>query len=106
MLEEVIVDRHKVIVNKRLAEGGFGFVDLVHDSVSRREYVLKRCSVQRQEDYDVVNKEITMLNKFKGSNMIVEIMASTIINSNNNNTNKDALLLLEYCSNGHLLDKF
>ena len=101
MQTEIRVKSYSVLTSKRLAEGGFGFVDLVVDSRSSREMVLKRCSVKRDEEFQIVNREIQMLQKFR-SPLIVSLLASEIINTSNG---REALLLLEYCPGGHLLDK-
>lgn len=92
-----------VSVVRRLAEGGFGFVDLVAENITRKEYVLKRCDVQREESLDVVKKEISILEKCAGP-YIVKYFASDIILAKTNN-HKQALILLEYCPNGHLLER-
>jgi hypothetical protein len=52
-------------------------VDLVQDINSHTEYVMKRCSIARAEKYEVVKKEIKMLQTFKGT-YIVEYLGSEI----------------------------
>ena len=95
------IGNHSVIVKKRLAEGAYGIVDLVLDQTLQKECVLKRCSVQRQEAFEIVNKEIKILQLFK-SPYIVEYVASEIVNQKRG---KEALILLSYCSGGNLFEK-
>ena len=40
--EEVQLGSHLLTVKERIAEGGFGFVDLVVNSVTGTEYVVSR----------------------------------------------------------------
>jgi len=98
---ELKIKSYTVLVTQRLAQGGFGYVDLAIDVRSRREVVLKRCSIQRQESFTIVNKEIRILQQFKGP-YIVELIAEDIIT---NNGKQEAILLLELCPGGHLLQR-
>lgn len=66
--------------------------------MSQQEFVLKRCSIQRQETYDIVNKEIKMLSMFS-SPYVIEYHGSEIINQGRG---QEALILLSYCSGGNL----
>jgi AP2-associated kinase len=61
---------------------------------------LKRCGIQSNESLEIVTKEIKMLQIFRCEN-IVKIMGSEIKSSGRQ---KEARILLEYCSRGHLLD--
>jgi len=98
---EIRVGSYSVVVKQRLAEGGFGFIDLAADVHSGKMYVLKRCSVERQQSRDVVKKEIKMLEVFKG-NHVVELLASEMIQALGS---PEAILLLSYCPGGHLLER-
>lgn len=82
--------------------GGFGFVDLVIDVHTKKEFVLKRCNVDRIESMEIVKKEINILQRFAGPYM-VELLASDIIQKNK--SSREALLLMEYYPGGHLLDR-
>lgn len=62
---------------------------------------LKRCGIQRQESYDIVNKEITLLKRFRHRN-IVHLIASEILTIGGK---REAFLLLDYCPGGHLLQR-
>lgn len=62
---------------------------------------LKRCGIQNSESQHIVDLEINMLRKFRCEN-IVQIIGSDIKPAGRNR--KEAFILLEYCSGGHLLD--
>ena len=99
--EQISIKSYTVLVTQRLAQGGFGYVDLAKDVRSGKEVVLKRCSIARQESFAIVNKEIRILQQFKGP-YVVELIAEDIIN---NNGKQEAILLLELCPGGHLLQR-
>lgn len=82
--------------------GGFGFVDLVSDVFTRQDFVLKRCNVDREEALATVKKEINILQRFSGPYM-VQLIDSDIVMKNR--TSKEALLLLDFCPGGHLLER-
>lgn len=63
-------------------------------------YCLKKMAINRQESYDTVKKEVTMLNKFAGP-FVVQLLASDV----NTRSGSDALLLFELCTGGHLLER-
>ena len=86
---------------KRLAEGGFGLIELVVDNLTKNDLVLKRCSLQRAEIFATVNKEIKLLQTF-ASPYVVKIITSEI---QTKGALQEALVLLEFCPGGHLLDK-
>jgi AP2-associated kinase len=100
--EEIRIAGLTVGVKQRLAEGGFGFVDLVSDIHTHREYVLKRCSLQRKESLDIVQKEINLIQKFAGD-YVIKLFGSEI--TGRQTSTPEALLLLEFCPGGHLLDR-
>lgn len=99
---ELRVGNHTVLVKERLAEGGFGFVDLVTEVNTQKDFVLKRCNVDRDEAFATVKKEINILQRFAGK-YIVALIDQDIITKNR--TSREALLLLEVCPGGHLLDR-
>ena len=83
-------------------KGGFGVVDLVSDIYTKKDFVLKRCNIDRPESFEIARKEISMLQKFKGPH-VVALLDSAIIQKNK--TSREALLLLEYYPGGHLLNR-
>ena len=99
---ELRIGKYNVCVKHRLAEGGFGYVDLVYDISSKHEYVLKRSGIERQEIYTIVKKEIDILQRFAGPH-VVKLLSSDVIVTNKGK--KEACLLLELCPGGHLLDR-
>lgn len=100
--EELRIGSHYVVVKEKLAEGGFGVIELVEESHSQRLMALKRCNVDRKEVFAIVNKEISILQRFN-SPYIVTLIASDVVVKNRNS--QEALLLLDYCPGGHLLDR-
>ena len=63
---------------------------------------MKRCDVQREESLTTVKKEISILENFAGP-YLVKLLGADIINSKTNH--RQALILLEFCPGGHLLDR-
>jgi serine/threonine protein kinase len=100
-VEELQVGTYKLETKGRLAEGGFGKIDLVIDVITKTEYVLKRCAVQRQDALDAVQKEVHILQLFD-SPYIVKLMGTEFLS---NKSVKEAVILMEYCPGGHLLDR-
>ena len=99
---ELRIGNYVVCVKNRLAEGGFGFVDLVYEANSKIEYVLKRSGIERAEIYDIVKKEINILQSYAGPHL-VKLLASDVIMVSKGKP--EACLLLELCPGGHLLDR-
>lgn len=75
---------------------------MVCDIVTKTEYVLKRCNVDRSEAMDIVKKEIHILQRYENPYM-VKLLQTEIIEKNR--VSREALLLLEFCPGGHLLDR-
>jgi len=105
-MTELRVGSYEVQIVRKLAEGGFGLVFLVQEthSTSRdgspQTHCLKKCAINRQESYDTVKKEVAMLRRFGGPH-VVQLLAAEV----NIRSGSDALLLLELCHNGHLLER-
>ena len=78
-------------------------MDLVVDSFSKTELILKRCNVDSPEALATVKKEVSILQRFKGP-YVVELLASDVVMKNHGRS-KEALLLLAMCPGGHLLDR-
>jgi serine/threonine protein kinase len=64
--------------------------------------VLKRCNIDREEIFKVVKKEISILQRFEGP-YVTKLIDSDIATVRS--TSREALLLLEYYSGGHLLTR-
>lgn len=101
-MKRMQIGKYHITTKCRLAEGGFGFVDLVNDNLTKNEYVLKRCNAQHQDSMDNVTKEVCVLQSFE-SPYIVKILGTDFIT--NKTGGKEALILMEYCSGGHLLER-
>ncbi len=99
-MSELRIQTYSVSTKTRIAEGGFGFVDLVHDSRSRKDFALKRCGVQQSEQLEIVKKEVSVLTKFVGP-YLVKLHAYEIVTTNGK---AEARLLLEYCNGGTMLN--
>lgn len=69
---------------------------------STQDLVLKRCNIDRQEVFDIVKKEINILQRFKGK-YIVNLIDSDI--NTRGHSSREALLLMDYYPGGHLLDR-
>lgn len=82
--------------------GGFGVVELVCDSYSKQDMVLKRCNIDRPESFETASLEIKMLQRYK-SPYIVNLIDSCI--HQKNKTSREAFLLLDYCPGDHLLNR-
>ena len=100
-VEEIQVGNYLVTIQGRLAEGGFGFIDLVTDNASKELYVLKRCSVNHEAAYTTVQKEIRLLQYLK-SPYIVKLLDTIMLQSK---AGPQALILLEYCPGGNLFER-
>lgn len=72
------------------------------DVQTRAEYVLKRCNVDRKESLAIVEKERKMLQTFEGP-YVVKLYGSDFCD--NSRGTRDAVLLLEFCPGGHLLQR-
>lgn len=69
---------------------------------TKKDFVLKRCNVDREEALTTVKKEINILQRFAGP-YVVELIDSDIIIKNR--SSREALLLLDFCPGGHLLER-
>jgi serine/threonine protein kinase len=99
--EEIRIGNYLLLMKNRLAEGGFGFIDLVTDASTKTDYCLKRCNVNHTSTLEIVKKEIHLLQLFT-SPYIVQVLGTDFIQTKNG---REALILLEYCPGGHLLER-
>ena len=83
----------------QISEGGFGLIYSCSDSRGGT-YALKKCSVQSQESFNIVQKEVSILKRFKDSQYFVKILGENVSMQSG-----EAFVLLEMCQGGHLLDK-
>jgi serine/threonine protein kinase len=73
----------------------------VEEIHTQNQLVLKRCNIDREAVFQVVKKEISILQKFSGPYITKLIGYETI----QKGRSKEALLLLEYYPGGHLLHR-
>ena len=76
-------------------------VVLVAELHTQREMVLKRCNIDRENVFEIVKKEINILQRFEGP-YITRLIESDVQQIR---SSREALLLLEYYPGGHLLDR-
>lgn len=81
---------------KRLAEGGFGKINLIKKD--GKEYVGKLQNVERKDKRELAEKEIWVLKQLKKNQHIVEMIGHGQISP------QELYIVLEYCESGHLLD--
>ena len=77
-------------------------VELVTDTFTRTDLVLKRCNIDRDEIYEVVRREINVLQQFAGPYM-VKLLGTEMVQKNR--TCREALLLMEFYPGGHLMER-
>ncbi len=77
-------------------------MDLVTEIHTKKDFVLKRCNVDRETAFATVKKEINILQRFAGP-YVVQLIDTDIITKNR--TSREALLLLDFCPGGHLLER-
>eukprot|EP01111_Echinosteliopsis_oligospora_P012227 TRINITY_DN4162_c0_g1_i1.p1 TRINITY_DN4162_c0_g1~~TRINITY_DN4162_c0_g1_i1.p1 ORF type:complete len:743 (+),score=247.57 TRINITY_DN4162_c0_g1_i1:123-2351(+) len=94
--------RNRVVVKKLIAEGGFGFVFLVKDAVTERQWALKRILVQDRDRLEHVKNELQLMKSLSGHPNIVALDDYKI---NNQGSQTEVLLLMELCE-GSLVDVF
>ena len=99
--EEVRIGAHLVTNLTKISEGGFGLIFSANDKHTQQQYVVKKCSVNRQETFDVVKKEVMVLDKFKDCPYVVTMLGSNV----SGGPDAVAYILLEMCPGGHMLDR-
>eukprot|EP00605_Chrysophyceae_sp_TOSAG23-4_P001989 GSChrysophyteH1.ASY1.ANO1.2203.1 assembled CDS len=97
--DEVRVGGYTVSNLIQISEGGFGLIFSCSDGRGTT-FALKKCSVERQESFDIVQKEVMLLKRFKDCPYIVTLLGESV-----NVQRGESYILLEMCSGGHLLDK-
>eukprot|EP00045_Choanoeca_perplexa_P003646 m.32442 g.32442 ORF g.32442 m.32442 type:complete len:304 (-) comp12151_c0_seq2:41-952(-) len=61
--------RH-VVVKKRLGEGGFSYVELVHEPATSSVFAMKRMGCTDDDELEAANREIAMYREFNHPNLI------------------------------------
>ena len=79
MSSDIRIGGYSVSVTRRIAEGGFGFVDLVHSKQAKQDFALKRCGIVQPESLEIVKKEVNVLKKFAGITIIAIAIAIAVV---------------------------
>eukprot|EP00833_Pecoramyces_ruminatium_P004155 jgi/Orpsp1_1/1178187/evm.model.c7180000064364.1 len=100
----VTVGQYQVIIERHLAEGGFAHVYVVQ-SQSGKKAVLKQIIVPDQEQVLTFQKEISIMRSVSGNENIVQFFDSQIrARTKSEGDGYEVLILMEYCSEGHIVD--
>ena len=96
----VDVGGHKVIVRKRIGEGGFAFVYKVEDmNESGKNYALKRLLVMDSEKRQLIIQEISLLKSLSGHTNIVKFINAAEAKGVSQKGCEEFLVLMEFCPN-------
>jgi serine/threonine protein kinase len=88
------IGNRRVTVSKYLGEGGFSFVYLATDDVSREQLVLKRMLSQTPEMETLVQNEIKLMEKLKHPKVVQYLGHS----SSRKARGIEYFVLMEFCS--------
>ena len=94
----IMVEEVKYKVKHELAEGGFSTIDLVEDTRTGREFVIKRITCHSTEDQNVAIREIQMHRQFGDHRNILEVVRSDITGTADivHNTTSQVNIVLPY----------
>eukprot|EP00051_Salpingoeca_urceolata_P007180 m.95315 g.95315 ORF g.95315 m.95315 type:complete len:450 (-) comp15149_c0_seq1:588-1937(-) len=98
---EFQVKKHRVVVDKFLAEGGFAVVYIVHDEAGK-QYALKKMNVHNQDSLDMTHKEVKLMERVSGHQNIVGLIAWDSRPSAGHFM--ELLVLMELCPGGTVTD--
>jgi len=103
----IMVEEVKYKVKHELAEGGFSTIDLVEDTRTGREFVIKRITCHSTEDQNIAIKEIQMHRQFGDHRNILEVVRSDITGTADivHNTTSQVNIVLPYFQRGSLQDE-
>ena len=94
----VDVGGHKVIVRKRVGEGGFAFVYKVEDvNDNSKKYALKRLLAIDSEKRNVIVKEISLMKSLSGHDNIVRFVAAAEAKGVSQKGCEEFLVLMDFC---------
>lgn len=100
----ITVGSFNVMIEKHLAEGGFAHVYVVQNQDGKKA-VLKQIIVPDKEQVLIFQKEINFMKIVNGNENIVHYFDSQIrTRSQNEGEGYEILILMEYCSGGHIVD--
>lgn len=94
----VDVGGQKVIVKKRIGEGGFAFVYCVEDvQDSSKKYALKRLLAMDSEKKNLIIKEISLMKSLSGHSNVVKFISAAEAKGVNQRGCDEFLVLMEFC---------
>jgi len=100
----ITVGQYQVMIERHLAEGGFAHVYVVQSQTGKKA-VLKQIIVPDQEQVLIFQKEINFMRIVSGNENIVQFFDSNIrARSKSEGDGYEVLILMEYCSEGHIVD--
>jgi len=97
------LNNKKLLIKKRLGEGGFSYVYLVQDVYSRQILALKKMLCQTDELLQTGQHEAEMLKKFNHPN-ILRLVDSATVPSTRVRGAKEVLMLIPFMQRGTLQD--
>ncbi|KNC55599.1 NAK protein kinase [Thecamonas trahens ATCC 50062] len=98
------IGRRQVEEVEHIAKGGFGEVVLVRETQSGREYALKKLTAGSREEAANIRREIELMASLPRHKNIVRYLGSTQ-EVHPNGRDAQFLILMEYCSSGHLVSE-
>lgn len=108
MMDKISHARHHdingriIVEDKQISEGGFAFVWAVRDVHSHEEFAVKKIICQDKEALSMARREIALLERLPVHPNLVRYFGHTIATTETRA--KEAVLLFECCTGGHLLD--
>ena len=94
----------KVIIRRRLGEGGFSFVELVYDPSTGREYAMKRMVCHERSEMEKAQREIDYYKMFNHPN-IVKVVDDGLVPSKAQPGAQEVLCLFPVYKQGTLQHK-
>ena len=92
-------DRVRIVVGKKIAEGGFAFVYLAKDVESKQQYALKRIYIADSQDLPQAQRELEILQSLPPHKNIVPFITGKM--TNNHETSDICLdILMGFASGG------
>ena len=95
----VDVGGQKVVIKKRIGEGGFAFVYEAEDTTDMKKYALKRLLAIDSEKRNYIVKEISILKSLSDHQNIVKFKAAAEAKGVSQKGCDEFLVLMEYCPN-------
>jgi serine/threonine protein kinase len=98
---QYVINGKTIVEDKLLSEGGFGYVYLAHDAKTNEEYVLKKILCMDKERLNLANREVEIFEKLPVHPNLVRYHGHVTLKESRN---REVVILMEYCPNGHLYD--